>query len=754
MNITLQLIYLLFFIFGIWSIILVKKNYSKKTKNFNLILDDSGKVSNRFNLYLIFFGFYLPVSELVVHYYQFRGVDEWALIAGYGTFCLFIVVLGHFVPKIKSTNALLFRLLYIVFLLHSIYNTQHFLNESNYVVLYTLGEFIIVLFLGIITFPNLKQFSNLMIFITITCLSFATYMQFDIKLKIEFIILFLFTYSIGYVKYVFDNNLKASIYKSFNTINSGTILSIGLTGSGHIEYASDHFLTLIGEPFSAFLGKSWEQDFIQKYKILKAEMNNKYVQKINLEGGKFIYIEWTKELIENKLTVLYGIDISQRIDAELSLKKSNNRLKSLLANTGDMVFVLDKNAIVIESFLKSETEYPVTTNDLMNKSINTLVLPEGFKLSNNWITGFATALQKAVAIRNTAEVETSVDTPDGITWQQIKIAPIFDNEGNFEEFIAIVTIIDERKKAEEKIKYLSSLYEILLQNIPGIMFCKNRDGQLLFANKNYAQLFGKSTEEITNYIDTDLLANVSKKDIYLKQDLEVIETGKPLFIPEELSIDKAGNKVYYEMKKIPINLPTIEKRVMLGIVNDITERKKNEVEIIKINSELSTTLDQIKQANEQLENRNTEIHNLLELNERTLFSKVLKISTFSEIVNQVSETIETLLSTEEPIKKSQLQNIERSLRASIDEEESIWKEFKIQFEQTRPEYFKLLSEKAPDLSINDLKHCSYIIAKLNVKEVANLLNISTRSVETTRYRIKKKLKLDNDESLFNFLNKL
>ena len=56
----------------------------------------------------------------------------------------------------------------------------------------------------------------------------------------------------------------------------------------------------------------------------------------------------------------------------------------------------------------------------------------------------------------------------------------------------------------------------------------------------------------------------------------------------------------------------------------------------------------------------------------------------------------------------------------------------------------------PKLSISEQKHCAYVAVNLKSKEVATILNLSPRSVETTRYRIKKKLNL-KEKSLVEFL---
>ena len=80
-----------------------------------------------------------------------------------------------------------------------------------------------------------------------------------------------------------------------------------------------------------------------------------------------------------------------------------------------------------------------------------------------------------------------------------------------------------------------------------------------------------------------------------------------------------------------------------------------------------------------------------------------------------------------------------------------WKVFEYNFNQVHEEFFSQLKKEFPDLTHKDLKICAYIKMNLTTKEIAPLLNISTRGVETHRYRLKRKLNLENDNSLTAFL---
>ena len=67
-----------------------------------------------------------------------------------------------------------------------------------------------------------------------------------------------------------------------------------------------------------------------------------------------------------------------------------------------------------------------------------------------------------------------------------------------------------------------------------------------------------------------------------------------------------------------------------------------------------------------------------------------------------------------------------------------------------------LSENAaekPALTVSDKKLCAYLKMDLSSKDIAPLLNMSYRSVEMSRYRLRKKLNLDREVNLTEFLQK-
>lgn len=80
-----------------------------------------------------------------------------------------------------------------------------------------------------------------------------------------------------------------------------------------------------------------------------------------------------------------------------------------------------------------------------------------------------------------------------------------------------------------------------------------------------------------------------------------------------------------------------------------------------------------------------------------------------------------------------------------------WKVFEYNFNQVHEDFFKSLKERHTNLTPKDLKICAYIKMNLSNKEIAPLMNVSVRGLETHRYRLKKKLDLENDISVSDYL---
>jgi len=97
-----------------------------------------------------------------------------------------------------------------------------------------------------------------------------------------------------------------------------------------------------------------------------------------------------------------------------------------------------------------------------------------------------------------------------------------------------------------------------------------------------------------------------------------------------------------------------------------------------------------------------------------------------------------------------LKSIDREIESLIEENKSKDK-FQDLFASIDPEFFKKLSSVNSKLTPLDLKHCAFIKMNIDNYELKRVLNVEMKSIQMTRYRLKKKLKLTEEDSLREFI---
>lgn len=97
-----------------------------------------------------------------------------------------------------------------------------------------------------------------------------------------------------------------------------------------------------------------------------------------------------------------------------------------------------------------------------------------------------------------------------------------------------------------------------------------------------------------------------------------------------------------------------------------------------------------------------------------------------------------------------LTKVQKDIRENIEHDDD-WQKFEHHFDMVYEDYLKRLGEHFPQLTIGDKKLCAYLKMDLCSKEIAPLMNMSVRSVEMARYRLRKKMGLSRDVNLTDFL---
>ncbi|MCJ8164407.1 hypothetical protein MKJ04_06085 [Pontibacter sp. E15-1] len=174
-----------------------------------------------------------------------------------------------------------------------------------------------------------------------------------------------------------------------------------------------------------------------------------------------------------------------------------------------------------------------------------------------------------------------------------------------------------------------------------------------------------------------------------------------------------------------------EKEIKLKEAQHMEEVLQAEKEIIRLNNE---------KLESELVHKNKE-----------LTSSAVHVMQNMEAVHKVRDQLQETI---DQISCKDTQKQVKKLLKSVDEEikfENNWEQFELHFDQVHQDFLKRLREDYPELTHRDLKLCAYLRLNLTSKEIASLLKLSLRGIETSRYRIRKKINLSQEENLTEFM---
>ncbi len=131
-------------------------------------------------------------------------------------------------------------------------------------------------------------------------------------------------------------------------------------------------------------------------------------------------------------------------------------------------------------------------------------------------------------------------------------------------------------------------------------------------------------------------------------------------------------------------------------------------------------------------------------------NRELAISTMSIVKkNEFLSTIKSQLSSVNEKEKA-VSTVIRKIDQNLNSEED-WKFFEVAFNNADKDFLLRIKAKHENLTHNDLKLCAYLRLNLSSKEIAPLLNISAKSVEMKRYRLRQKLNLSHEDNLMDYI---
>ena len=256
-------------------------------------------------------------------------------------------------------------------------------------------------------------------------------------------------------------------------------------------------------------------------------------------------------------------DITERKRAEEALRLA----KFSVDRAADAVYWIDPQAKVLDVNEAASLMLGYSKEELCAMTVHDL--NPDFQ-TDMW-PGFWAETQR----RGTMEFETAHRAKDG------RLIPIevsvnyLSHEGK-EYHCAFVRDITERKRAEEELRRSEAFITSVVENLPNMIFVKDaKDLKFVRFNKAGEALLGHFREVLIGKSDYDLFPK-EEADFFTSKDRQVLEAGSLLDIPEEPIETKHQGLRILHTRKIPIYDEKGEPQYLLGISEDITNRKRAE----------------------------------------------------------------------------------------------------------------------------------------------------------------------------------
>ncbi|MEY4778373.1 MAG: hypothetical protein RIS13_1121 [Bacteroidota bacterium] len=193
-----------------------------------------------------------------------------------------------------------------------------------------------------------------------------------------------------------------------------------------------------------------------------------------------------------------------------------------------------------------------------------------------------------------------------------------------------------------------------------------------------------------------------------------------------LGIRKYGD---WQKKKLLRQKSIYEKKQRQMSVEHQLEMEQNEKEIIRLK-------------NEKLEAE-------IMLKTKELVDTSMQLVERSDALSKVKEELQKLYKN-----TNENHDIKKTIHLlnDIEKNSASWEKFAVHFDEINNNFLKNLKSHFPKLTNTDLKVCAYLQLNLASKEIAQLMNITVRGVEISRYRLRKKLGLNTEQSISEFLD--
>lgn len=264
-------------------------------------------------------------------------------------------------------------------------------------------------------------------------------------------------------------------------------------------------------------------------------------------------------------------------------------------------------------------------------------------------------------------------------------------------------------------------------------------------DENWSSWDASSVKEYTNLREGRYTFHVKAQNVCGKES----EPASFVFIVKPPWFRTFYAYIFYFFLSLAISM-LIFRMYRLRVVQErIVLEKKQQDELLK--QEQLFNAENLENEKKLIQLEREKLVANMEHKNKELANSTMNLIRKNEVLMDLKENISKLMAlVKEKIVVDKLKSVVAQIDKNI-ETENDWDTFETHFDAVHENFLKTLKKKYPMLSPKDMKLCAYLRMNLSTKEIAPLLNISPRGVEISRYRLRKKINIDRDRNLTEFM---
>jgi len=365
---------------------------------------------------------------------------------------------------------------------------------------------------------------------------------------------------------------------------------------GNYTYVSPRVRDILGYEPQRVVGQSalsfmTPADSAKTLLILRKATINTTINEIGThlhKDGRQVVLETSGMAFAGNTGQLAGLrgvsrDITERIEAELALKESEERFRNLVETTSDWIWEVDTKGNYTYASPQIGDLLGYTPAELIGKRF-TETMPE--KEAATMGVLFADVAERGVPIHSLVNINRHKD--GRIVVLETSAVPFYDKNWNIQGYRGIGRDITDRIAVEKQLEFERNLFRSFMEHAPDLIYFKDSDGRFIEVNTAKAKEVRLNPEEVVGKTDFDFLpAEQAQKKF--ADELEVMRTEKPMQ-KEEFCTTVDGDR-WYLTTKVPRYDDQGKVVGTFGTSWDITYRKQAAEELRRLRAQLSNIID-------------------------------------------------------------------------------------------------------------------------------------------------------------------